>query len=133
MIDPIDRPVFGLFGNKALLDASASQWLFDAFAWSLENFDAGLFHSGTHLVLPTNQCFPGRADSLHGMASLIFDRVKAYAGVAHWPTRLADQSSCTLLNPPRVEVKGALRGPRGIADESVADEQRRNHGEGRHP
>lgn len=116
--------MFSLFNNKALLDASSSQWLFDAFAWSLDNFDAKLFYKDTLLVLPTNQLFPGRVDSVHGMASLIFDRVKGYAGVSHWPTRIADQSSCSLLNPPQVKVKGALRGPDGIADESGADEQR---------
>ncbi len=116
--------MFSLFNKKAPLDASSSQWLFDAFAWSLDNFDAKLFYNDTLLVLPTNQFFPGRVDSVHGMASLICDRVKGYAGISQWPTRIADQSSCSLLNPSRVRVKGALRGPDGIADESVADEQR---------
>ncbi len=119
-----DILVFSLFNNKAPLDASSSQWLFDAFAWSLDNFDAKLFHNDTLLVLPTNQFFPGRVDSVHGMASLIFDRVKGYAGISHWPTRLADQSSCSLLNPQKVRVIGALRGPDCIGDDSVPDEQR---------
>ncbi len=116
--------MFGLFENKPLLEESASQWLFDAFAWSLDNFDADLFYNDTELVLPTNQFFPGRVDSVHGMASLIFDQVKQHAGISHWPTRLADQSSCSLLNAPQVEIKGALRGPKGVIDESVADQHR---------
>lgn len=116
--------IFGLFDNKSLLEESSSQWLFDAFAWSLENFGADLFYNDTVLVLPTNESFPGRADSVHGMASLIFDRVKAYAGVSHWPTLIADQSTCSLIEPPQVEIKGALRGPAGITDESVDDAHR---------
>jgi len=116
--------MFSLFEKGPLLEASASQWLFDAFAWSLDNFDATLFYNDTQLVLPNNQFFPGRVDSVHGMASLIFDQVKKYAGTGHWPTRLADQSSCSLLNASQVEIKGALRGPQGISDESVAAEGR---------
>ncbi len=116
--------MFSLFNNNPPLDASSSQWLFDAFAWSLDNFDAKIFYNDTLLVLPTNQFFPGRVDSVHGMASLICDRVKGYAGISHWPTRIADQSSCSLLNPSQVKVKGVLRGPGGIADETVSDEQR---------
>ncbi|MEN8177744.1 MAG: hypothetical protein ABFS39_03910 [Pseudomonadota bacterium] len=116
--------MFGLFENKALLEESSSQWLFEAFAWSLDNFDANLFYSDTQLVLPTNQFFPGRVDSVDGMANLIFDQVKRYAGISHWPTRLADQSSCVILNAPQVEIRGALRGPDGIADESIKGERR---------
>ena len=116
--------MFSLFQTKPLLDESTTQWLFQAFAWSLENFDANLFFRDTVLVLPTNQFFPGRADSVDGMANLIFDQVKRYAGISHWPTRLADQSSCAILSAPQVEIRGALRGPEGIADESAAEERR---------
>jgi len=116
--------MFGLFEHRALLEESSSQWLFDAFAWSLDNFDANLFYNNTVLVLPTNRFFPGRADSVDSIANLIFDQVKSYAGISHWPTRIADQSSCSLPNAPQVEIKGALRGPNGVADESVADEHR---------
>jgi len=116
--------MFGLFKNSALLEESSPRWLFDAFAWSLDNFDANFFYNDTVLVLPTNQFFPGRTDSVDGMANLIFDQVKNYAGISHWPTRIADQSSCALPNASQVEIKGALRDPDGIADESVAEERR---------
>lgn len=116
--------MFGLFGNKALLDDVSTQWLFDAFAWSLDSFDADLFYNNTLLVLPTNQFFPGRVHTVHGMASLIFDQVKSYAGISHWPTRIADHNNCSLLNAPQVEIKGALRGPDGVVDESVTDDRR---------
>lgn len=116
--------MFGLFQKKSLLDEAHSQWLFDAFAWSLENFDADLFYTDTILVLPTNEYFPGRVDSVHGMAGLIFEKVKEYAGVSHWPTLLADQNSCPLIDNPRVQVKGALRGPEGVVDEAIDDAHR---------
>ena len=116
--------MLGLFEDRTLLEKSSAQWLFDAFAWSLDNFDANIFYNNTVLVLPTNQFFPGRVESVHGMASLIFDQVKRYAGISHWPTRIADQSSCSLLNAPNIEIKGALRGPDGVADESITDDRR---------
>ncbi|MES9845775.1 MAG: hypothetical protein ABW131_14085, partial [Candidatus Sedimenticola sp. 6PFRAG5] len=103
--------IFGLLDKKPLLETDSSQWLFDAFAWSLKQFDAGIFYNQTQLVLPSNKFFPGRVDSVHGMASLIFEQVKGYAGISHWPTRLADQSSCALIEPPQIEIRGALRGP----------------------
>ncbi|MET0117000.1 MAG: hypothetical protein ABW090_06225 [Sedimenticola sp.] len=116
--------MLGLFNKSPLLEAEASQWLFDAFAWSLDNFQAEFFYHQTQLVLPNNDFFPGRVDSVHGMASLIFERVKEYAGVSHWPTLLADQGQCALIEPPRVQIKGALRGPQGIADETVDEAHR---------
>jgi hypothetical protein len=116
--------MFGLFEKRALLEASSSQWLFDAFGWSLENFDADLFYRETVLVLPSNQFFPGRADSAQGMANLIFDQVKRYAGVSHWPTRIVDQNSCMLPSVPQIEIKGALRGPQGVKASSVTEERR---------
>ncbi|MES9871553.1 MAG: hypothetical protein ABW146_00485 [Candidatus Sedimenticola sp. 6PFRAG7] len=113
--------IFGLLDKKPLLETDSSQWLFDAFAWSLKQFDAGIFYNQTQLVLPSNKFFPGRVDSVHGMASLIFEQVKGYAGISHWPTRLADQSSCALIEPPQIEIRGALRGPDGIPNESADD------------
>jgi len=116
--------MFGLFNTSPVLETSSSQWLFDAFAWSLENFDAEYFYNETELVLPNNTFFPGSVDSTEGMANLIFDRVKAYAGIAHWPTLLVEDGSSPSLESPKVEIKGALRGSGGITDDSVSDAHR---------
>jgi hypothetical protein len=116
--------MFGLFNNKPLLDPTSRQWLLDAFAWSLKHFDADLFYADTRLVLPTNECFPGRVDSVAGMANLIFDQVKAYAAVSHWPTKLVDATLCPVSQLAQAEIKGALRGPNGISNPSVAEEHR---------
>ncbi|MGD8590768.1 MAG: hypothetical protein PVG22_18245 [Chromatiales bacterium] len=109
--------MFDLFAKRRpLLEAASSQWLFEGFDWSLKHFDAPLFFRDTLLVLPDNRHFPGRADTAEGMANLIFDQVKRYAGVSHWPTRLAPPNSCSLVESPQVEIKGALRGPDGVVD-----------------
>ncbi len=116
--------MFGLFENKPVLEESQSQWLFDVYAWSLDNFDANVFYNNTVLVLPTNEFFPGRVDSQQGMAELIFDKVKSYACIAHWPTSVVDQSVCAMPNTPRIEVTGALRVPNAPVAELVAEEHR---------
>ena len=116
--------MFGLFNRPPVLETSSSQWLFDAFAWALDNFDAEYFYNETVLVLPNNTFFPGSVDNPEAMANLIFDRVKVYAGISHWPTRLMENSDSTYLEAPKVEIKGALRGAGGIADDSVDDAHR---------
>ena len=114
--------MFNLFNKAPLLDEGSVEWLFDTFAWSLNNFGADVFSDETILVVPSNELFPGRTDSVHGMASLIFERVKAYAGMKHWPTVLLDQNVCPSVESPRVQIEGALRGSKGIVPEQV-DEQ----------
>lgn len=116
--------MLGLFDNKPPLDDSSTQWLFDAFAWSLENFGTDPFYKDTVLVLPNNDFFPGRVDSVPTMAGLIFDRVKGYAGISHWPTLITDNDACLTHEAPQIEIKGALRGQEGIANESVDNAQR---------
>ncbi len=114
--------MFGLFENKPVLEESQSQWLFDVYAWSLENFDANVFYNNTVLVLPTNEFFPGRVDSQQGMAELIFEKVKSYACISHWPTRVVDQSVCAIPNAPQLQIEGPLRDPKALVNESVTDE-----------
>lgn len=116
--------VFGRFNKQPVVDPASSEWIFEAFGWALQNFDAELFYSDTVLVRPTNEYFPGKVNSVHGMAEIIFERVKGYAGVSHWPTLVQDQSVCRLVESQQVQIHGALRGPAGIADELIDDSQR---------
>lgn len=94
------------------LDEDSALWLFDAFAWSLNQFSAEFFRDSTVLVLPTNRYFPGRADSVHGMARLVFERAVEYAGMAHWPLALLEPGTCPIpvATPPRLIVNGGVRG-----------------------
>ena len=120
----IQTMAFGLFDKQPIIDHDSSKWIFDAYGWALQNFDADLFYSDTVLVHPTNEFFPGSVNSVQGMAELIFDRIKGYAGIKHWPTRVQDQSLCVAIESQQIQIQGALRGPGGITDESVEDNQR---------
>ncbi len=115
---------FGLFNTQPVIDPTSSEWIFAAYGWALQNFDAKLFYSDTVLVRPTNEFFPGTVNSVHGMAESIFERVKVYAGISHWPTVVQDQSMCQLTESQQVQIHGALRGPEQIADQSIANSKR---------
>jgi len=116
--------MFGIFRNQQVLDEATVQWIFDSFAWSLRNFGSDVFFDETILVVPSDEHFPGRVNSVHGMASLIFDKVKAYAGLSHWPTQLLDENTCQTVATPRLIVKGALRGKKGVVPEPVDEANR---------
>lgn len=108
--------MFSLFKKQQeVLDEASIAWQFDVFAWALKAFDADLFFNHTLLVTPTNEHFPGRVDSVDGMANLIFDQVKQYAQLSHWPCRLVPQSAYDPAQQERVAIAGALRGGEGIS------------------
>jgi len=113
-----------LFNSKPLIDEATSQWLFDCYAWALQQFDAQLFRDKTVMVLPNDRFFPGRVDSIEGMASLIFDKVKQYAAVSHWPTRLVDSRQCTAQQQAQLVIAGSLREAKGVAADDVEESQR---------
>lgn len=117
-----------IFSKAPLLDAESVQWLIDTYAWALRNFDASVFRDHTVLVQPNDRFFPGRVDSVEGMASLICDKVKEYAGVRHWPTRLLDGRQCQLEEAPRLGLPGGLMAPLRsgtiTAPEAVAEAER---------
>ena len=116
--------VFGLFGKQDFVDEEAARWLFDTFAWSLSNFDAAVFYRETRLVIPSNEHFPGRETSVEGMARMIFDHVKCYAGMQHWPFRLTDQAVCSLTPTAGVQIRDPLRGSEGIAQGELDEGER---------
>jgi hypothetical protein len=116
--------LFGLLKDKPLLDEDTVSWLFETYAWALNNFGSDVFLNETVMVLPNNEFFPGDADNPHDMASLIFEQVKKYAGLGHWPCKLLDQSVCNTETTPKVMIEGAIRGSKGIVPESVADENK---------
>ncbi|WP_455204034.1 hypothetical protein [Kaarinaea lacus] len=111
--------MLSLFKTKPVLDVDATHWIFDAFTWSLRNFEADVFYNETILVTPTNQHFPGRENSIDGMANLILDQVKQYAGLQHWPCRLLDPNAPVAEEPPKVSIAGPLRGAKGIVPATV--------------
>lgn len=115
--------MLNFFKSKPLLEPESTQWMYDTFAWALDNFNAEYFYDHSVLVIPSNAFFPGRVDSEQGMAQLIFNNVKRYAGISHWPTRVLDQGMCAIPNIPRFEIEGPLRIANGSASETVSEEQ----------
>ncbi len=107
-----------------LLDETSVLWMFDTFAWMLRNFDATVFSDETILVTPSNAHFPGSEASAEGMASLVFDRVKVYAGMQHWPCRLADEYAVENIVPPHIQIEGPARGAAGVAPISTAESEK---------
>ena len=101
--------LFNLFAPKPPLDVASAEWIFQVFAWALRNVDAGYFGNRTILVNPTNEHFPGRADSVHGMAELIFRATVGYAGMTHWPLRLLEPGHHLPTTAPKVQLPDPLR------------------------
>ncbi len=87
--------IFDLFQREPLLDDTTRDWIHAVFAWALRHQGRDIFFAGTQVVLPTPEFFPGRADSVHGMAQLVFDEVRAHAGLSHWPCRLLEPGALT--------------------------------------
>lgn len=107
--------LFGLLDHHPLLDEAYAGWMFDVYAWALRNFDPVMFRDETFLVTPSNQHFPGRANSPEEMANLIFRRVVGYAGMAHWPLKLLPPGTCVLEPGTEVRVVAGTRGSRAVA------------------
>jgi hypothetical protein len=103
-----------LLKPKALLDEGTTLWLFDTFTWALRNLEGRVFYDETILVTPSNEHFPGTETSAHGMANLIFSQVKEHAGLKHWPTQLTNMAEGRPVESPKIEIKGALRGSKGV-------------------
>ena len=101
--------MFTFLKPPQLLDDITVAWVFDSFAWALRNFDARLFIDQTILVTPSNAHFPGNESSAEGMARLVFDRVRLYAGMRHWPCRLVDDAQVENLPPPALPLEGLTR------------------------
>ena len=114
--------MFGLLKSKPLLEPESAQWMLDVFAWSLDNFDAEIFYDYSVLVEPSNRFFPGRENTELGMANLIFDRVKHYAAVSHWPTQVVDHASCSIPDGGQVRIGGPLRLTDGAPNHSLSQQ-----------
>ncbi len=95
--------MFSFFKKSPVIAQDNAVWIRECFAWALKNFDQQMFFQHTQLILTTNDFFPGRLASVHGMARAIFDNVVEYTGLSHWPFRLQEpeefqQKTVPLLN-----------------------------------
>ena len=103
-----------LFKKEPVLDEEVIEWLFHAYAWTFRNIGSGDSFGKTQLIEPSNRFFPGRETSEQGMAGLIFDQVKAYAGVSDWPCQLINRHAYDEEQWPAVSIHDALAGGRPL-------------------
>ncbi len=92
--------------------------MFDSFSWALRNFDTADFFNKTVLVTPSNAHFPGSEDSAEGMANLILDKVKEYAGMQDWPFHLVDENNMESI-PPETKLEVPVRETSGVTTTPV--------------
>jgi hypothetical protein len=107
--------IFDLFQREPLLDDTTRDWIHEIFAWTMRHQGREIFFGGTRLVLPTPEFFPGRADSVHGMAQLVFDAVRGHAGLDHWPCRLQEPGAWVPQAYPPQALAVPIRAPHGSA------------------
>lgn len=98
-----------LFNRQSVLDEPSILWIFDLFGWGLQQFNGEVFFHETRLVTPSNDNFPGSADTVHGKAELIFDRVRYFAGVSHWPCKLVPPEDFNPGLSQRLLLQGPVR------------------------
>lgn len=104
----------GLFGPRFMFEEGTTDWIFDTYAWALENFGTDVFYQFTELVLPNDKFFPDVHDGLDDMAEGLFTRVRQYAGMEEWPCRLvAQEEDADTVVGPALVIKGAPSGPAG--------------------
>lgn len=97
------------FASAPPLEEESAAWIFEVFGWALRNLGAEIFARRTVLVTPSNAHFPGRASSVHEMASLIFGHTVAYAGMQRWPVRLVAPGVPPPGEAPRIAPPQPLR------------------------
>lgn len=76
------------FSSKPYLSNQEFEFIESTFIWLLRNFGGEHFNTTTRLILPTNEFFDFKSDSLHEMVSATFIRVKELMGVQEWPCTL---------------------------------------------
>jgi hypothetical protein len=114
---------FNFLKPSVVLDEESIQWQFELYTWALKNFDAPIFFNQSVLVEPSNQFFSGHAESNEQMAQLIFDKVREYAALRHWPCHLTTVANGVVTTPSQINIMGALRDMKGVnADNLMAEE-----------
>ena len=97
-----------------VIDPELRAWIYDSFRWALKNFDADFFWSDTQLVTPTYAFFPDRIENETELVEKIFSRVKQYAGMSEWKTRLvAQKPGADAVVAPTVAMANVPQSPAG--------------------
>ncbi len=99
-----------LFKTKPVIDESSREWIFDSFAWCIEQLDGDFFKENSELILPNNSFYPGSSTSAEQMANTIFANTTKYAGMTSWPLKLVSSERFVQKEMPKLFFQSRLRG-----------------------
>ena len=97
------------FKTKPVIDEESKEWIFDTFAWCMEQLDGDFFKDNSELILPNNNFYPGSASSVEAMADKIFSNTLKYAGMTSWPLKLVSADNFTQKPMPQLTFESRLR------------------------
>ncbi len=98
------------FKTKPVIDESSKEWIFDTFAWCIEQLDGEFFKNNSELILPNNKFYPGSSTSVEEMAETIFSNTLKYSGMTSWPIKLTAAETFTQKPMPQLIFESRLRG-----------------------
>jgi hypothetical protein len=98
------------FKTKPVVDEASKEWIFDTFAWCIEQLDGEFFKKNSELILPNNSFYPGSASSVAAMADKIFSNTLNYTGMTSWPLKLVSSEDFKQKPMPQLSFESRLRG-----------------------
>ncbi len=110
------------FKTKPVIDESSKEWIFDTFAWCIEQLDGDFFKDNSELILPNNNFYPGSSTSVEEMAAAIFANTTKYAGLTKWPLKLVSSDNFVQKPMPQLLFQSALRGESAKVSAQVSSE-----------
>ncbi|MEM1267917.1 MAG: hypothetical protein AAGI50_18070 [Pseudomonadota bacterium] len=88
-----------IWRRRAVSDLEA-EWVIDRFAWLVTTLGPRTFFRHTRLVLPTQRYFPDGLGGAGVRPGPLFDEIRAYLGVNHWPVKLVELPDGPGLSQP---------------------------------
>lgn len=98
------------FKTKPIIDEESKAWIFDTFAWCIDQLDGDFFKKDSELILPNNAFYSGSSSSVEEMAKNIFVNTTKYTGMTSWPLKLVSAESFNQKPMPQLSFGSALRG-----------------------
>ncbi len=99
-----------LFKKKPVIDESSREWIFDTFAWCMQQLDGDFFKESSELILPNNSFYSGSSTSVEEMANSIFSNTTKYTGMTSWPIKLVSTENFQQKEMPPLLFGSRLRG-----------------------
>ena len=112
-----------LFKVKPIIDEESKEWIFDTFAWCIDQLDGDFFNNNSELILPNNSFYPGSSSSVEEMAESIFTNTLKYTGMTSWPIKLVPLQNFTQKPMPRLSFESILRGENAKISASISDHE----------